>query len=237
MSQESRTGWHTGAGLHPPTLAASSDPSPTLTTDGEAVQSCPAVYGGGSGGGNAIRSADPDWRMLPPPPPRGDVFIASFTALHKRQINNLEVSVYSPFTPPPWYTEYQKLSLEWGAGSLWIQTQAWAPHTQSRSSGRYCVKSKMAPLSGECLLHPKRQDSAPLGFQSPQNRYVILQNWKATSKPQKRRCSGINGLTVAAARSPVPHSAVAMETGSRQVVWQEASVNLDFLLICFLAIS
>ena len=91
MSQESRTGWHTGAGLHPP----------TLTTDGEAVQSCPAVYGGGSGGGNAIRSADPDWRMLPPPPPRGDVFIASFTALHKRQINNLEVSVYSPFTPTP----------------------------------------------------------------------------------------------------------------------------------------
>lgn len=172
MSQESPTGWHTGAGPHPPTLAASSDPSPTLTTDWRGVQSCPAVYGGGSGGGNAIRSADPNWRMLPPPPPWGEVFIASFTALHRRQINSLEVSVYSPFTPPPWHTTYQKLSPEWGAGGLWIRTQAWAPHTQSRSSGRYCVKGKMAPLSGECLLHPKRQDSL-LPLVSSHHKFVM----------------------------------------------------------------
>lgn len=237
MSQESPTGWHTGAGLHPPTLAASSDPSSTLTTDGEAVQSCPAVYGGGSGGGNAIRSADPDWRMLPPPPPRGDVFIASFTALHKRQINNLEVSVYSPFTPPPWYTEYQKLSLEWGAGSLWIQTQAWAPHTQSRSSGRYCVKSKDGSPWWECLLHPKRQDSAPLGVQSPQNRERDSAELKGNKQASERKVFRDQWTCCGGCSVSVPHSAVAMETGSRQAVWQEASVNLDFLLICFLAIS
>lgn len=82
---------------------------------------------------------------LPPPPPRGDVFIASFTALHRRQITWKSVSIArSHHFHDTQNIKNGVLSVVMGVHAT--RPRAWAPRTQSRSQGKvFCKKQDGSP--------------------------------------------------------------------------------------------
>lgn len=144
----------------PPTRACSLVRS-TLTTDGEAMQSCPAVCGGVSGEEMPSDQQLSTGGCSPTAPTSRWCVFASFTALHRKQKNNLDVSVCSPFTPPPWRTKCQKPSPECSTGSPCVQTRgSGSPHptqvpgegTLSKARWLPLVASACSILRGRTLL-------------------------------------------------------------------------------------